>query len=222
MTNTTKRSRRSTHRAGRSLALQDVRISRPFPSEMTCDLTYAETFILDPGATVSSVNSFRSGSIFDPNLTGTGHQPMFHDQLALIYQRYEVLSSRAELIPLTATADFFYGIDFSVLPTDLASLSLDALVETGRVDLVRSAMNVLNYSPISKLYVARASYTPKMLGLRSGDDALGATFGTNPLQNGYFQAWAVGSYGKDPGAVSLQVKITYTVKVSQDLDPAQS
>jgi len=147
---------------------------------------------------------------------------MFHDQLALIYQRYEVLSSHAELIPLSTSTGMFYGLDFSVLPADLASLSLDTLVELGRTDLVRAASSVTAYSPLSDMYIARASYEPGMLGLKKRDDSLGATFGTNPLNNGYFQAWAVGSYGVDPSACTFQIRIRYRVKVTQDLDPASS
>jgi hypothetical protein len=31
-------------------------------------------------------------SIFDPDLTGVGHQPQLHDQLALLYSKYLVMS----------------------------------------------------------------------------------------------------------------------------------
>ena len=37
-------------------------------------------------------------SLFDPDFTGTGHQPYYFDQFATIYQRYTVIGSK-----LTAT-----------------------------------------------------------------------------------------------------------------------
>lgn len=36
--------------------------------------------------------TFRLNSIFDPDLTSTGHQPVGHDQMALFYNYYRVLS----------------------------------------------------------------------------------------------------------------------------------
>lgn len=37
--------------------------------------------------------SFRANSIYDPDYTGVGHQPMGHDTLELLYGRYTVVGS---------------------------------------------------------------------------------------------------------------------------------
>jgi hypothetical protein len=42
-----------------------------------------------PGA-----HQFRTNSIYDPDLTGVGHQPQLHDQLALLYSKYIVTDCR--------------------------------------------------------------------------------------------------------------------------------
>lgn len=34
---------------------------------------------------------FRLNSVFDPNSTGTGHQPLLHDQMAQVFERYCVI-----------------------------------------------------------------------------------------------------------------------------------
>ena len=47
-------------------------------------------------------------SLFDPDQTGTGHQPYYFDQFAALYNRYTVLGSK-----LTA--------EFSLLPSAIAT-----------------------------------------------------------------------------------------------------
>ena len=54
-------------------------------------LNYSELFAITyAGFGTPGIYQFRVNSIFDPNLTGVGHQPLGHDQLGLIYQRYRV------------------------------------------------------------------------------------------------------------------------------------
>lgn len=65
----------------------------PFPTKMPIRLPYRQTVTLQtasvtglPGTTIFSTNS-----LGDPDVSGGGHQPLFHDQLAVIYQKYMVL-----------------------------------------------------------------------------------------------------------------------------------
>ncbi len=51
-----------------------------------------------PGANASHV--FRLNSIFDPDFTGIGHQPLAHDQWALLYGRYTVVKATIKATPI--------------------------------------------------------------------------------------------------------------------------
>lgn len=64
----------------------------PFPARYQCKHTYSETITLTTGtAGVSPAEySFRLTSLYDPNLTGTGHQPYGFDQVTVLYARYLV------------------------------------------------------------------------------------------------------------------------------------
>ncbi len=42
----------------------------------------------------ASHHFYRANSAFDPDLTGTGHQPMGYDQLALFYDHYTIIGSK--------------------------------------------------------------------------------------------------------------------------------
>lgn len=68
-----------------------VNFGRGFPDRIMDDMIYGEVIVRAPG-TPTDEYQFNLNSTFDPNLTGTGHQPMFRDQLAVIYNKYRVHS----------------------------------------------------------------------------------------------------------------------------------
>lgn len=42
--------------------------------------------------TVLTYHLFRANGIFDPDVTGTGHQPLYRDQVADLYTNYTVIA----------------------------------------------------------------------------------------------------------------------------------
>lgn len=94
-----KRSRRGSRRIRRSrrknVSKPYMKLMRqPVPDQMLTKLNYNENIILTLAASVGGALSpayyrFRT-SLYDPDYSGTGHQPMWHDQLALMYGRYRV------------------------------------------------------------------------------------------------------------------------------------
>jgi len=61
------------------------------PLRKRVKLMYCEQFIVTPGlAGIPSYNRFLVNSMYDPNSTGLGHQPMGFDQWALHYSEYLV------------------------------------------------------------------------------------------------------------------------------------
>jgi hypothetical protein len=75
-----------------------ARISTPFPYKLVTKLRYHENNNLTPAALTYSYN-YNINSLFDPNRTGTGHQPMYYDQLCpAVYQRYRVKGFSYKLV----------------------------------------------------------------------------------------------------------------------------
>jgi len=77
-----------------------ARISNPLAfNKFRTKLTYYDTVALDPASNaLTSLNGaiwqFRANSCFDPDYTGIGHQPMYFDNLAAVYQRYRVIGCK--------------------------------------------------------------------------------------------------------------------------------
>lgn len=57
-------------------------------------LTYYDTFTVSTGAGSAGTYIFSTNGAYDPNITGTGHQPMAFDQLMLSFEHYVVTRSK--------------------------------------------------------------------------------------------------------------------------------
>lgn len=80
--------------------------STGFPRTLRVKLKYHETVAFSSATGAVSSNIFRLNSLFDPNETGVGGQPMYYDQLAAVYGKYVVLNSviKCTFAPVTETA----------------------------------------------------------------------------------------------------------------------
>jgi len=65
-----------------------------FPKELHMKHRYCEVVQLGAVGGAVSNYSFSANGMFDPNSTGTGHQSLYFDQLAAIYNHYVVLNSK--------------------------------------------------------------------------------------------------------------------------------
>ncbi|QBX89277.1 capsid protein [Apis mellifera virus-8] len=63
------------------------------PAKVMVRHKYVETFTLTATG-IPSGYTFRANSMFDPNFTGTGHQPLYFDQYANLYNHYTVIGSK--------------------------------------------------------------------------------------------------------------------------------
>jgi hypothetical protein len=68
-----------------------------FPDRLLTKLRYCDTGVVS-GATGSvGQQVFRLNSTFDPDFTNVGHQPMFRDTYASVYDQYSVVSVVAKI-----------------------------------------------------------------------------------------------------------------------------
>lgn len=65
-----------------------------FPNKLRCKLKYFETPNITSTTGGLTKHIWNANSIFDPNDTGTGHQPLYHDTFASLYDHYAVISSK--------------------------------------------------------------------------------------------------------------------------------
>lgn len=71
-------------------------------------LKYVETITLDPAALSNQTYVFSANGVYDPNITGAGHQPYGFDQLITMYNHYHVVGSRINVKMATNGGLSFY------------------------------------------------------------------------------------------------------------------
>ena len=195
-------------------------ISRGFPVNQVVKLAYEDLITLSPG-TARSQYTFRGNSLFDPDYTGTGHQPRYFDQYAEVYSKYKVLSSSivVELINGGGAA----GVIFCVIPnTDILTFTSWPLV--AEMPMAKTSPIV----PVASRYPFRLNHsttTERVCGLRPGqvnDEDWSATTGANPLQVWYWNVCIESVDTTTNLAVSFRVSLIFDAVLYERLESALS
>lgn len=101
-----------------------------FPDTLQTTVRYQETLTLSSTAGALYGYVYNLNGLFDPNQSGTGHQPLYFDQLMGIYNHYIVIGSR---ITCTFTAwDNPCPVNVTLSPNDdstIAPASFTAIAE---------------------------------------------------------------------------------------------
>lgn len=105
-----------------------ARMSTPFPKTISTKLNYRERIQVNPAA-LAYEYSYNANSLYDPNRTGTGHQPMFFDQLCngTQYKRYKVRGCKWRFIISGCNTPIRYAV--SQIQNTNAVADVDDLAE---------------------------------------------------------------------------------------------
>ena len=104
-----------------------------FPMTMNIRHKYRETVFMTCTAGAMSNYLFSCNSLYDPNKTGTGHQPMYYDQLAAIYGYYTVIGSKMTM-RLTHDAGSNSAVTVALSKNEDATVTptnVDGVIEAG-------------------------------------------------------------------------------------------
>lgn len=71
--------------------------TNPFPQFMFTKLRYSDKFTLTISSAVPATHQFNLMNMFDPDRTGTGHQPYYYDELTTLYKYANVYGCKLEL-----------------------------------------------------------------------------------------------------------------------------
>jgi hypothetical protein len=109
-----------------------------FSNSQRVKMRFCEQFTIDPSTGVAQGYIFRANSCFDPNETGTGHQPLGFDQWMAFYDHYTVLENSIKVTchaPGEGVVGTNAGFLAIVLKDNSSSLTgnlLNVLAEQGR------------------------------------------------------------------------------------------
>lgn len=183
-----------------------VRMPTSFPQKLITKMRYAETLRLDPVVGLPSSYIFQANSIWDPNTSGTGHQPYTRDEYTQLYTYYRVLKSKisATFIPSVAGPAGAMVCGVSIHPDTTTVTSFDTIRET------KGAHYKICAGDSNKVTVTNGYNAKKMFASNMG--SLNALMSSNPGEGAYFHVFVTNANGAGDGAtVDIVVTIEYTV-----------
>lgn len=187
-----------------------------FPVRTQKKLPYFESaFSLTGTGGVIQQYVFSANGVYDPNITGTGHQPLGFDTMMLYYEQYTVVSSR---ITITCCHNGIQAGTFAVLlAPDTTSLALPDVVENGLIRMKTLDGRGTNGTGQRIGSLSLSCDVAKYFGRKSKadllDDAtLSGSVAANPSEQVYFviPAWGFSGFS-DNTAFQLTALIEYDV-----------
>jgi len=101
------------------------------PDTLRRTLRYTENRVITGSSGALALYSFGANALYDPNITGTGHQPLAFDQYMALYSVYHVLACRVTLnLYNQTTVPAIAGAAFALTPTGPSDAA--GYVETGQ------------------------------------------------------------------------------------------
>lgn len=198
----------------------------PVPKSMLCKLRYINNFTINPAVGQSGSYIFSSNSIYDPDVTGVGLQPIGYDTYNSLYAHYVVLGSKC-------TATFVSQATVAGTSTAVVGIDLEQNTGVDAVNLINwqenpdSVWKYMSASNSSKsiVNVTKHYSTKSMFGVKNPSDGvgLGSDFGANPTKRGYFKVMMTPfNPGQDITTTNCRVVIEYIVLMQQRIDLPQS
>jgi len=153
-------------RRGKNRASVAVSRSSPIPDRFLTKLRYSTLHALTTaGVAIPASYQFRLNSIFDPDLTGTGHQPLGHDEMATLYQKYTVRGVAWHITFTNQSTTDYADVCVMLRPNTTAVSLMSTALETEHVRRgvvgpesgSRNIMTMKGYASIAKIRGVKAS-----------------------------------------------------------------
>lgn len=182
------------------------------------ELPYVSSYQLTTAITGEVIALWRGASIFDPDFTFGGHQPLGHDQWATFYGRYKVLNCRIEVEVsnrLTSTTDpcmFVLAAQQSSTTTTVTDLAEQPYAKQCLIQSGETTPRKLSMSMDTKYFE----------GYPTDDIDFTAAFGADPVRDWYYVVGLKNANGGVNVNTNVIVKLIYKVRMFSRLELTRS
>lgn len=176
---------------------------------------------INPGAGGTlACQVFSANSLFDPDRTGVGHQPMGYDQLMVLYKHYCVHSAKINISIYNSDDTQHQYCGIALMPTATPLTSMSEYVEQG--DGCYTLCHPLSDGPAQSLswyFNAR-----RFFGVKDPDDVedLKGLVSSSPADEAFFHIWAQPSASSDTNSIIIGVCIDYWARLTEVSNMPQS
>lgn len=215
-----RRSRRNAKRTYRKRSFKR-RSSRgrswaPLPKQRVVKFKYVTTISPNAAAGFVADHIFSANGLFDPDITGAGHQPYGFDQMMLHYDHYTVIGSKVKVIAVNNTTNPIWIMSaIRDSNTSLTGNFSDTLLEQPGIS---KKLTTYLSSGGSRVATSQFYSTKKFFGVRNfiNKSAYRGTDAANPTEQAYFHI-LVGAQTTtdDPTPQVMHVEIEYTAVLTE-------
>lgn len=156
---------------------------------------------------------FNGNSIYDPNRTSTGHQPMYQDEFAALYRKYAVSASKIQVSFVNRKAAGEIGITpfgtVGVYPHTSSTTSVDLTDATERDNCTYASIGP-NTGDQGIINMTQYSKTRQVVGKGIDDDDLIGNTGNSGNNPALPWNWHL-FYGSLDATDNLELYITVTI-----------
>ncbi len=191
-----------------------------FPNSIMTKLKYADAYTITTTSGSIGKQLFIWNSTYDPDSTGSGHQPLYRDVYASVYDHYSVVSATVKVTfqPLTTVTGMHVGIvtdddtstttNFNVLVEQnngkhLLMPPLNGSLSNRTLSMSWDCKSILNIDP----YTSEAYKTP---------------VGSNPSEESTLLVWVTAADGSSSPSCQVFVELTQVVLWSELTTPTTS
>lgn len=169
-------------------------LGKGFPKKMVVTHKYSEIITLTGTSGAMGSYQFSCNGLYDPNITGIGHQPYYFDQLTALYNHYCVIGSKftAKFTPISAAQPATMVCLFINDDTSVTGAAIDTQEELGtaRWKVVPNSTTV-PMPPLRVKWSAKKYFGKSVLA----NTDLQGTVSANPTEQSYFTL-CIGSMDK--------------------------
>lgn len=179
-------------------------------------MRYVEEFELNPGIGTVASYIFRANGLYDPNYTGSGHQPYGFDQWMTYYNQFTVLGSKVRATFRNYNSSLGDGVMVGIQLKDSAVVdnnNSNKIIEQGRSTwrLMQPAGGTHDQRTLHKGFSTKGFFQAR----DNLDDIYRGSSSADPSEQAYFHIIAGGfNLSDDPAALRCQVIIDYIVKLN--------
>lgn len=164
--------------------------------------------------------AFRCNSLHDPDFTSAGHQPLYHDTFASLYDQYSVTRSRIRVtfINVSATASGIVGL---VVDDDqTSSTSINVLTE--QTHSQSSYITPLSGSKSSITFEHHWSCKDYLKIDPYKSQTYKTAFGSNPTEASYWHLYYASALAGASDVIQFKIDIEYEVLLTELATPTAS
>lgn len=161
--------------------LYSVNLGKGFPKTLRMSHKYNDLITLTSNGGAQVNHNFSANGMYDPDVTGVGHQPMYFDQMTALYNHYTVIGSRIKYVCMSdsvvqggAQIALYLNDDSGVVPT----------ISSGSIFEQPSSKAIMMPAGSNERFTRELNFSAKKtFGGRSGDFVSNSLFRGSSVSN---------------------------------------